>query len=53
MRLKEEVGTSYSVITYLLDNSSSNIISTNYLRDLGTLAVYASYVDTGRATGLL
>ncbi len=53
MRLKEEVGTSYSVITCLLDNSGSDIISTNYLRDLGTLAVYTSYIDTSRAAGLL
>jgi hypothetical protein len=53
MRLKKEVGTSCSVITYLLDNSGSNIISTNYLRDLGTLAVYASYIDTSRAAKLL
>jgi hypothetical protein len=53
MRLKEEVGTSCSVIAYSLDNSGSDIISTNYLRDLGTLAVYASCVDTGRAAGLL
>ncbi len=53
MRLKEEVGTSCSVIAYLLDNSGSDIISTDYLRDSGTLAVYASYVDTSRAAGLL
>jgi hypothetical protein len=53
MRLKEEVGTSYSVITCSLDNSSSNIVSTNYLHDSGTLAVCASCVDTSRATRLL
>jgi hypothetical protein len=53
MRLKEEVGTSCSVIAYLLDNSGSDIISTNYLRDSGTLAVCTSCVDTSRATRLL
>ncbi len=53
MRLKEEVGTSCSVIACLLDNSGSDIISTDYLRDSGTLAVCASCVDTGRAAGLL
>ncbi len=53
MRLKEEVGTSCSVIAYLLDNSGSNIISTDYLCNSGTLAVCASYIDTGRAARLL